>query len=621
MGFVKRSKTAPTLGLICDTCGSRYTDAALAFCPNCGGILMKEMPARPDSLWRRWDWLRLLGLALIATLLTLGMLAAAAALGLRSGASEREQRIQAMADQHFAKGQGYLSRGEYEIALAEFEYVLQIAPGYPGVVEAIAQAKSALQGAPSPTSQVQGQAAAAAFVAGKAAYDAGRWEDAIAALRQVQSLDPDYQLEAVQDMLYMAYRNAGLALLTGDQLERAVAYLEQAAAIRPLDGGAEAQRQHAASYLTAQRYWGVDWNRAIELLQGLYSQAPDYRDVAARLLEARITYGDLLARQTDWCPAEAQYAAAVRLHYSAEVERKRVAASRACQKATPTPLAGGITATVPLSTPVPVAGFNTGKLAFAAYDPLLGDSSLYVVYANDLRRQRIAVAADQPAWQPDGRRLAYRQHGDRPGLYIANADGTGATQIVSGTISQPTWSPDSTRLAYAAPDANGEWTIYIANADGSGTPRALTKGRWPAWGPSNSLAYAGCGRSGSQCGIYSDSNPDDPRPPVRLTSDPNDIGLAWSPDGLNIAYMSNHNGNWEVYIVNIWGGVTLLTNDPANDGLPAWSPDGSSLAFISDRDGTWGIYLMRPDGSQQQKLLELGPVYPDWLNQRLAWAP
>jgi TolB protein len=147
------------------------------------------------------------------------------------------------------------------------------------------------------------------------------------------------------------------------------------------------------------------------------------------------------------------------------------------------------------------------------------------------------------------------------------------------------------------------------------------KGRWPAWSPSQSLAYTGCDRSGRFCGIFSDSNPDDPEPAVRLTADVNDIGLAWSPDGMYIAYMSNHSGNWEVYTVNIWGGVRLLTNDPANDGLPAWAPDGSALAFISDRDGAWGIYLMQPDGSQQRKLLDLGPVYPDWLNQRLAWAP
>lgn len=612
--------------MICDTCGARYADPALAFCPNCGGILMKDVPRHARGLWQRWDWLRLLSLAFISTLLVLGAMATTVALGIHQGSVEREQRIRAIADQHFAKGEGYLARGDYEIALAEFEYVKglyerELGTTYPGILEAIARARSYLQSLPSPTSQVQRDAAVAAFNRGKAAFEAGQCEEAITALREAQTFDPSYETEATRQMLYTCYRGEGLALLAGDQLERAVAYLEQAAAIQLLDPDTETQYRRAAAYLTAQRYWGKDWGQAVALLEELYAQAPDYRDVADRLVEAYITYGDLLAQQTEWCPAEAQYAAAVRLRYDEEVERKRINASRACQQATPTPLPGSVSTTVPPGTVMPGGGFHTGKLAYVAYDPALGDSSLYVVYADGLRRERIAISADQPAWSRDGAWLAFRMHGDRPGLYITNGDPGNLTQVVSGTISHPTWSPDGTRLAYAAPDDQGEWTIYIINADGSGTPRAVGKGRWPAWSPSQSLAYTGCDRSGRLCGIFSDSNPDDPEPAVRLTADINDIGLAWSPDGMNIAYMSNHSGNWEVYTVNIWGGVTLLTNDPANDGLPAWAPDGSALAFISDRDGAWGIYLMQPDGSQQRKLLDLGPVYPDWLNQRLAWAP
>ncbi|MGA9351671.1 MAG: hypothetical protein WBW48_23095 [Anaerolineae bacterium] len=104
------------------------------------------------------------------------------------------------------------------------------------------------------------------------------------------------------------------------------------------------------------------------------------------------------------------------------------------------------------------------------------------------------------------------------------------------------------------------------------------------------------------------------------TADPRDIGLAWSPDGTKIAYMSDHDGNWEVYTVGVpFPEVRRLTINDANDGLPAWSPDGQYIAFVSDRDGTWALYLMKPDGSDQTKVFDLRPEHPDWLDQSISW--
>ena len=43
-------------------------------------------------------------------------------------------------------------------------------------------------------------------------------------------------------------------------------------------------------------------------------------------------------------------------------------------------------------------------------------------------------------------------------------------------------------------------------------------------------------------------------------------------------------------------GVKQLTDDPAEDGGPAWSPGGTQIAFNSDRDGNFEIYVMNADG-------------------------
>ena len=41
------------------------------------------------------------------------------------------------------------------------------------------------------------------------------------------------------------------------------------------------------------------------------------------------------------------------------------------------------------------------------------------------------------------------------------------------------------------------------------------------------------------------------------------------------------------------GGQTRLTNSDAQDGIPSWSPDGTRIAFASERDGNFEIYVIR----------------------------
>jgi Tol biopolymer transport system component len=47
---------------------------------------------------------------------------------------------------------------------------------------------------------------------------------------------------------------------------------------------------------------------------------------------------------------------------------------------------------------------------------------------------------------------------------------------------------------------------------------------------------------------------------------------------------------------------TNLTNNIDKDTSPQFSPDGSKIVFLSDRDGNWEIYIMDVDGSNQTNL-------------------
>jgi len=70
-----------------------------------------------------------------------------------------------------------------------------------------------------------------------------------------------------------------------------------------------------------------------------------------------------------------------------------------------------------------------------------------------------------------------------------------------------------------------------------------------------------------------------------------DYDPVWSPTGERIVFESSRDGNWELYSVNVsTGEQTRLTNNPANDLNAFWSPDGTRLVFESDRDGQWQVY-------------------------------
>ena len=89
----------------------------------------------------------------------------------------------------------------------------------------------------------------------------------------------------------------------------------------------------------------------------------------------------------------------------------------------------------------------------------------------------------------------------------------------------------------------------------------------------------------------------------------------WSPDGMNIAFTSDRDGNPEIYVMNADGSSPLcLANNDAADYYPNWSPDGTQLCFTSERDGKAEIYLMNANGAGQKRLTvtDVQTAYPHW---------
>lgn len=69
--------------------------------------------------------------------------------------------------------------------------------------------------------------------------------------------------------------------------------------------------------------------------------------------------------------------------------------------------------------------------------------------------------------------------------------------------------------------------------------------------------------------------------PARLTGyNWDDRDAAVSPDGSQVAFSSNRDGQWEIYILNLkTDGLIRVTQSKSYDGAPAWSPDGQYLIY------------------------------------------
>jgi Tol biopolymer transport system component len=264
-------------------------------------------------------------------------------------------------------------------------------------------------------------------------------------------------------------------------------------------------------------------------------------------------------------------------------------------------------------------GAGPGEVADVEYDLLYeavtsGIPELFVLPMEGGAPVRVRApgagwAAD-PVTSPDGTRIAFvvwDVDGETSDIYVINRDGSGLARLTDAPEEddQPAWSPDGARIAFRSFRTGRAGDIWVMNADGS-QPRALTVDplpgvtdeRRPAWSPDGSrIAYAG--NEGGDMDLWSMRS--DGTDPVRLTSSPDfDTEPAWSPDGTRIAFRrSSPEMGSDLMLVPAAGGEPARLALPRHQLQPAWSPDGRMIAYAETESptGTPALFTIRPDGT------------------------
>lgn len=465
----------------------------------------------------------------------------------------------------------------------------------------------------------------------------GRWAEAIDRLLQVQAKQeqlkaelPSFDPQQVRDMLYTAYASLGMEKSNAGSLEEAVSLFDRALEIRPDEVQIRTVRDVTAQYVDALTYWFADWPRAIELLSRIYEGNPGYRDVRQKLQTAHLEYGASLSREGNWCEAADHYAQAIAVQNALGLEEKQVEFQILCDSGAGIEVAEDGTGAegeggTPSAPGGGVAVGGTGRILYSAVDPVDGRSRIFAqpVTAN-VRPVLLVEDASQPNLQPAGRRIAFRStRGDLGGLGGSDP-GTDLRIRFSTYIedSLPSWNPAGDRIVFASNrEGDRRWRIYVTWADGKGVAEVMDYGNGPSWHPSQDrIIYQGCDPSGNACGLWTMTSAATDRVP--LTAQPGDTRPVWSPDGSYVLFMSRErHGNWEIYRLTVATGEVLrLTVNNSNDVLPTVSPDGSQLAFLSDRDGSWKLWLLPVGGGTPRALAAItGALSPDWSLHSIQW--
>ncbi len=193
-----------------------------------------------------------------------------------------------------------------------------------------------------------------------------------------------------------------------------------------------------------------------------------------------------------------------------------------------------------------------------------------------------AVSCTAPAWSPDGSMITFlsarpgvdakgKQSSGTRSLYGMPAGGGEAALLAAAPadIAEYTWSPDGSSIALLTEgELPGDWPQELKRREA----RKLN------------ITVSGDPKPGQSLWLY---NVASSSLQIIAKLDAGAAGFRWFPDGKRLVYQTNYTGEYndeqkfDLWMIDLSGDATQLTDAAGPESAPRVSPDGRTVAFIS----------------------------------------